>query len=200
MTGQPTPARMEAFSDGVIAVIITIMVLELKVPRLDGWVGFRSVLPALGVYALSFTLTGIYWVNHHYLIERLKSVDGLVLWMNLTLLFALSLLPFFTNYVAEKHFDGFSAGLYSASLLFSAISYQLLTMAVGRAVRRQPGERVLLDRQQVRMENVKGVFSILMCVLAIVLARFAPRLAMVPAVVVAAVWIVPNFGTVRRAG
>ncbi|WP_433967034.1 TMEM175 family protein [Tunturiibacter gelidiferens] len=98
-----TPARLEAFSDGVIAVIITIMVLELKVPHQEGVAGLYTVLPTLAVYAISFAFTGIYWINHHHLVHRTEEADELVLYANLFFLFWLSLLPFFTSYVLEKN-------------------------------------------------------------------------------------------------
>ncbi len=123
MPAQPSPSRLEAFSDGVIAVIITIMVLELKVPRDPGMAGFVTTIPTLAVYAQSFAFTGIYWVNHHHLIHRLKRVDHLILWTNLIFLFCLSLLPFFTNYLVEKHLDSFSVGLYAVSLLVTGVVF-----------------------------------------------------------------------------
>jgi uncharacterized membrane protein len=116
MSKQPTPNRLEAFSDGVIAVIVTIMVLDLKVPHADGLAGFLAVLPSIAVYLLSFLLTGLYWINHHALIDRLKHVDALILWANLFFLFTLSLIPFFTNYLVEKGIRPFPVGLYAASL------------------------------------------------------------------------------------
>src|SRR5215475_12798940 len=106
-TSQISSSRLEAFSDGVIAVIITIMVLELHVPHENGWVGLWSVAPRLSVYALSFMMVGIYWINHHELIRRAESIDYQVLWANLLFLFTLSLVPFFVDYVDEKNFDTF---------------------------------------------------------------------------------------------
>ena len=115
----PSPARLEAFSDGVIAVIITIMVLELKVPLESGLAGFTSVFPTLGVYALSFSFTGVYWVNHHHLVHRTDEADERILYANLFFLFWLSLLPFFTNYVLDKKMDSFSVGLYVVSMILT---------------------------------------------------------------------------------
>jgi uncharacterized membrane protein len=92
-----SPSRLEAFSDGVIAVIITIMVLELKVPAQDGWAGLRAVAPTIFLYLLTFVQIGIYWVNHHYLIDEVESVSHGVLWANLIFLFCLSLFPFATD-------------------------------------------------------------------------------------------------------
>jgi uncharacterized membrane protein len=101
--------RLEAFSDGVIAVIITIMVLELRVPHENGLAGLWSVAPRLGIYLLSFLMVGIYWINHHDLIRRIETVDYRVLWSNLIFLFVLSLIPYFVEYLDEKSFDSFSS-------------------------------------------------------------------------------------------
>lgn len=125
-----SPGRLEAFSDGVIAVIITIMVLELKVPHPDGIEGFREVLPTLGVYGLSFIFVGIYWVNHHLLVHRIKQASPRVLWANLVWLFCLSLLPYFTEYVHDKKIDSFSVSLYAASMLLTGLGFMLLRMTI----------------------------------------------------------------------
>jgi uncharacterized membrane protein len=112
--------RCEAFSDGVIAVIITIMVLELKVPHEAGWAGLRGVLPTLTVYLISFFFVGTYWVNHHVLMDRVEKVGTALLWLNLLWLLMLSLVPFFTEYMGEHHMDS-----------TSVILYALLNLAVG---------------------------------------------------------------------
>lgn len=107
----PSTARLEAFSDGAIAVIITIMVLELKVPHQDGTAGLYAIIPILLVYLLSFAFTGIYWINHQHLVRRVESADRLILYANLGFLFCLSLLPFATSYVLEKKIDSFAVCL-----------------------------------------------------------------------------------------
>ena len=131
-----SPARLEAFSDGVIAVIITIMVLELKVPHEDGIAGIGSFLPTLLVYALSFSVTGVYWINHRHLIDciegRLDRIAESILYANLFLLFCLSLLPFFTAYVLAKHLDSFSVALYGASNIVSGLSFMILRLTILR--------------------------------------------------------------------
>src|SRR5581483_11415351 len=114
--------RLEAFSDGVIAVIITIMVLELKVPHQDGPAGLYAIVPILLIYLLSFTFTGIYWINHRHLLERIESADRLILYANLGFLFCLSLLPFFTSYVIEKGLDSFAVALYAVSMVVTGFS------------------------------------------------------------------------------
>jgi uncharacterized membrane protein len=124
-------ARLEAFSDGVIAVIITIMVLELKVPHQDGPAGLYAVLPILLIYLLSFTFTAIYWVNHQHLIERIKSADPFILYANLTFLFFLSLLPFFTAYVIEKNIDHYAVALYAVSMMVTGLSFCCALQYIG---------------------------------------------------------------------
>ena len=126
-----SPARLEAFSDGVIAVIITIMVLELKVPAIDGWQALWSVTPILLVYVLSFVQTGIYWVNHHYLIDEVKNVSHGLLWANLAFLFCLSLIPFATAWLGLKGLTPFATALYSATCILPGIS--LLPSLAGRS-------------------------------------------------------------------
>src|SRR5262245_31247349 len=118
-------ARMEAFSDGVMAVIITIMVLELKTPEEASWAALRALMPAFLSYVLSFVFLGIYWSNHHHLIQAVKHVDGRILWANLGLLFWLSLIPFTTAWMGE-HFNSVSVAVYGCVLLLSAIAYYIL--------------------------------------------------------------------------
>ena len=135
--------RLEAFSDGVLAVIITIMVLELKVPHENGITGLVSIAPTLFVYFLSFSFTAIYWVNHHQLIHRVEQCDHRVLYANLAYLFAASLLPFFTAYVIEKGSDSFSVALYAASMIFTGFCFFLLRISIERLLgqNREPALR-----------------------------------------------------------
>ena len=109
-----SPGRLEAFSDGVIAVIITIMVLELKVPEADGMAGLRAVLPTIFLYLLTFVQIGIYWVNHHYLVDEVETVSHGILWANLMFLFCLSLFPFATDWIGVKGLSSFTTALYAA--------------------------------------------------------------------------------------
>ena len=188
---------MEAFSDGVIAVIITIMVLELKVPKERGFTGFTAVLPTLGVYALSFTFTGIYWLNHHHMVGRIRRVDALILWMNLVFLFCISLIPFFTDYVVQHQFDSFSVALYAASMMTDGIAFTLLSKAILRHLRRghalyDPGEAELAAAEQ-GSENWKGYVSVSMYLIAIPVAHWHPWLSLAITAAVTAIWIVPGF-------
>ena len=129
---QLTPARLQAFSDGVIAVIITIMVLELKVPSKDvsDIAGLHAILPLLLVYLLSFVQTGIYWVNHHYLLDDLRQVSHGILWSNLALLFSLSLIPVATDWVGVRGISSFSVALYSLVCAFPGVSWMVLSTLI----------------------------------------------------------------------
>ncbi len=179
--------RLEAFSDGVLAVIITIMVLELKVPHEDGLPGLLTLAPILFVYLLSFTFIGIYWCNHHYLIHRVEEADHHVLYANLGFLFSASLVPFFTAYVIEKKSNSFSVALYAASMIFAGFTFLLLRIAVGRLLRKT-GE---LDREDVATQR-RHYFSLVLYLVAIPLAHFHPYLALGAITLVTIVWIVPG--------
>jgi len=185
----PSPGRLEAFSDGVIAVIITIMVLELKIPAQNGPAGLIAVVPTLVVYLLSFAFTGIYWINHHELVHRLKFVDTFVLYANLLFLFGLSLLPFFTNYVLEKKIDSFSVALYAAAMVLSGLTFWVLRIAVNR---------ILCLTNELAVEDIatqhKHAISLGIYLLAIPLAYWHPRVAMGDIALVTLHWIVPTFG------
>src|SRR5713101_4851888 len=125
-----TKGRMEAFSDGVIAIIITIMVLELKIPHGTDLAALVPLIPVFLSYALSFIFLGIYWSNHHHLLQAIKHVDGRVLWANLHLLFWLSLTPFVTGWMGQNHFAAWPAALYGVVLLFAAVAYFILAHAL----------------------------------------------------------------------
>ena len=125
-----TTNRMEAFSDGVIAIIITIMVLELRVPHEAGLTALRPLFPVLLSYVLSFIYLGIYWSNHHHLLHAVDHVDGRILWANLHLLFWLSLVPFVTAWMGENHFARGPVAVYGVVLLAASIAYYILTRAL----------------------------------------------------------------------
>jgi uncharacterized membrane protein len=180
-------SRLEAFSDGVMAVIITIMVLELKVPHQEGIAGLRAILPTLLVYLLSFTFTGIYWVNHDHLLKRIEIADKTTIYANLLFLFWLSLLPFFTNYVLEKKEDAFSVVLYALSMMLTASSFFLLRLAIVRQLR---------YFRELQTEDTKGLrlhlATLGIYLVAMLLARWHPYLALVLTGLVAVPWILPN--------
>jgi uncharacterized membrane protein len=122
--------RLEAFSDGVIAIIITIMVLEIKVPHEATLEALLKLIPIFISYVISFTYVGIYWNNHHHLFQAVKTINGKVLWSNLFLLFWLSLLPFSSGWMGENHFQDITVSLYGITLLGCAFSYYLLTYII----------------------------------------------------------------------
>ena len=184
--------RLEAFSDGVIAVTITIMVLELKVPIGAGLAELQGFLPSLLTYALSFVLVGIFWNNHHHLLHAAQHVDGLVLWTNLHWLFWLSLVPFVTGWVAERPSEPLPTSLYGAIFFLAGLAYLFLQMAL---VRRN-GRDSLLARAIGR--DWKGKASAVLY-LAGFLAAFARSwVAYVLYLMVALLWIVPDRRIERR--
>ena len=194
MPNFPSPSRLESFSDGVIAVIITIMVLDFKVPKADGLAGFVGALPTFAVYLVSFVFTGIYWVNHHHLVARLKRVDSLILWANLGFLFTLSLLPFFTSYMVEKGVRPFPVALYGFSQLLDGVSFTLLSKALLHHIRRAGDAYELREVDEQIAENRKAAVSLSMYVTAIPLAFWRPWLALTVIAAVTLIWIVPSFG------
>ena len=183
----PSTARLEAFSDGVIAVIITIMVLELKVPHQDGVAGFYALLPIFLIYLLSFTFTGIYWINHQHVLDRIQSAGHAVLYANLCFLFCLSLLPFFTAYVLEKEISPFAVFLYAVSLFVTGSSFLALRLAIHGHLRRS-GDL----REEDTSARSKHLASLALYLITIPLAWFYPRLALVLLALVTVVWIIPN--------
>jgi len=188
-----TPGRLEAFSDGVIAVIITIMVLELKVPHQDGLAGLRAVLPTLCLYFISFAFVGIYWINHHHLVHRTEEADELILYANLGFLFCLSLLPFFTSYVLEKKIDSFSVATYIASMIVTGFSFLLLRLAIGRRLRRA-GK---LEAEDTAVQR-KNYLSLFVYLVAIPLAFQHPYLSLGLVAFVTVIWITPTAGIKSR--
>ena len=179
-------ARLEAFSDGVIAVIITIMVLEMKVPHGDDLESLRPVIPVFLSYVLSFIYAGIYWSNHHHLFHAVRQVNGRILWANLHLLFWLSLVPFTTGWMGENHFRPIPVALYGAVLLGSGLSFVLLT----RSLIVHHGNDSALARS-IR-GDAKGKASVLLYAVAIPLAFANVWVACAIYVFVAVMWIVPD--------
>jgi uncharacterized membrane protein len=177
---------MEAFSDGVLAIIITIMVLELRAPHEAEWSALRPLLSKFFSYALSFVFVGIYWSNHHHLLQAIKVVDGRVLWANLHLLFWLSLTPFVTAWMGENDFASVPVALYGVVLLLSAIAYFILT----RSLIALHGTDSVLAAAVGR--DIKGLISPAIYVIAIGLAFVNAGLACALYVLVAVMWLVPD--------
>ena len=178
--------RLEAFSDGVMAIIITIMVLEIKVPHGDTLNDLRPLLPGFLSYVLSFVYVGIYWSNHHHMLHATTTVTGAMLWANLHLLFWLSLFPFATGWMGENHFTALPTALYGAVLLMAALAYYLLERVIIRA---QGPESIL---QQAVGRDWKGKLSPVLYVAAIVATLLSPVIAQVFFVVVALIWLIPD--------
>ena len=178
--------RMEAFSDGVLAIIITIMVLEMKVPHGVDLASLRPLLPVFFSYVLSFIYLGIYWNNHHHMLHVTEHVSGGILWANLHLLFWLSLFPFVTGWMGENHFVTMPTALYGVVLFMAAIAYFILQQAI--IVRH--GRESVLARAVGR--DLKGKMSPVLYVIAIFTAFALPWLAQALYVLVAAMWLVPD--------
>ena len=178
--------RMEAFSDGVIAILITIMVLQLAAPRGAEPAALLPLLPILLSYVLSFVNLAIYWNNHHHLLQAVERVDGRVLWANMHLLFWLSLVPFATAWMGENPAAAWPAALYGVVQLFAGIAYNLLT----RALIALHGRDSVLAKAVGR--DVKGVVSVVIYLIAILLAFVSAWLAYGLYVVVVIIWLVPD--------
>lgn len=184
--------RLEAFSDGVLAIIITIMVLELKAPQSTEWTALTRLSPVMLSYLLSFCYVGIYWNNHHHLLHAAREVSGRILWANLHLLFWLSLLPFCTAWIGQNPGAAAPAALYGAVLLMAAIAYYLLQLAIIA----QQGEGSVLAAALGK--DWKGKLSPLIYVAAIGSAFFSPWIAHALNVCVALLWVIPDRRIERR--
>jgi uncharacterized membrane protein len=179
--------RLEAFSDAVLAIIITIMVLELKVPHGSDLAAIEPLLPVFLSYVLSFLYLGIYWNNHHHLIKAARRVNGGILWANLHLLFWLSLFPFVTGWMGENHFAPLPSAMYGAVLLLAAIAYYILqTLIVAEAGGAQSRLAAAIGK------DWKGKISPLLYLLGVVASFFAPKLAGGIYVFVALIWLIPD--------
>ncbi|HEY1302197.1 MAG TPA: TMEM175 family protein [Vicinamibacterales bacterium] len=178
--------RLEAFSDGVIAIIITIMVLELRVPEGSEPALLLRLWPIFSSYVLSFVLIGIYWNNHHHLLHTVKHVSAGILWGNLHLLFWLSLVPFVTGWMGENHFAEWPVAAYGVVMLMAGVGYYILS----RAIIRHHGPESTL-RMAVGIDE-KGVVSVVLYALAIGLAFFNRWVSLALYVTVAVMWLVPD--------
>lgn len=178
--------RLEAFSDGVIAIIITIMVLELKAPHGHDWPALRQVLPTLFGYVLSFAYVGIYWNNHHHLLQAVGRVNGLSLWANLHLLFWLSLIPFVTEWMGEDYSGAMSVAAYGFVLLMAGIAFDMLS----RALKHANGEKTTLA--DLSAVSPKAWISVAAYAFAIALAFFLPAASLVLYVAGGLLWVTPE--------
>jgi uncharacterized membrane protein len=178
--------RLEAFSDGVIAIIITIMVLELKAPLGTGFDSLLPIIPVFLSYVLSFMYVGIYWTNHHHMMHAADKVSGAVLWANLHLLFWLSLIPFVTAWMDENHFASAPVALYGGVLLMAAVAYFILA----RILIAENGPQSALAKAFGK--DLKGGISIVFYAAGIVLSLKFAWLALAIYILVAIMWIVPD--------
>ena len=189
-----TMDRLTAFSDGVIAIVITIMVLELKVPQSPAWDALSVLWPTFLSYVLSFIFVAIYWNNHHHLLHALRHVNGAVLWANMHLLFWLSLLPFTTGWMGANRFAELPVAVYGLSMLMPAIAYYILQKTIVRA----NGEDRRLAEALGR--DAKGKVSLLICAAGIGLAFVDPRLACANYVLLLSLWLIPDRRIEREIG
>jgi uncharacterized membrane protein len=178
--------RLEAFSDGVIAIIITIMVLEMKPPAGSSFDALRPLAPVMLSYVISFIFIGIYWSNHHHLLQVVRHVSGRVLWANLHLLFWLSLIPFVTAWMGENHFASLPVALYGFVLFGAAVAYNILVRALLKLHGRDSELANALG------SDFKGKISMVICLVAIPLAFISSLLAGSLYVLIAVMWLVPD--------
>lgn len=179
-------SRLEAFSDGVIAIIITIMVLEMEIPEGASFVALSKILPLFLTYAFSFIMVGIYWNNHHHLFQAVHKINGKILWANLALLFWLSLFPFATGWMGNNHFQQNPVALYGCILLMASIAFAILI----RCIMKLEGKDAPFSKAV--KKDQKGMISSGLYVLAIVIAFFYPVVSVILYVVVALIWIIPD--------
>lgn len=178
--------RLEAFSDGVIAIIITIMVLDLKVPHGDSFDDLLPLIPILLSYVLSFVYVGIYWNNHHHMMHTCKTVTGSILWSNLHLLFWLSLVPFTTGWAGENHFSSIPALLYGIVLFMAAIAYFILQKTI---IASQGPNSIL---KKAIGNDWKGKLSPLIYLVAFSVSFWSPRTSLSLYILVALLWVIPD--------
>ena len=182
-----TKTRLEAFSDAVIAIIMTIMVLELKVPHDSSWQALESLWPVFVSYTFSFIMLGIYWGNHHHLIHTIKEVSSGIMWANLHLLFWLSLIPFATAWMGENHFENKTVAVYALLANFCGVAYYILLTVIKNC---NPGNTALLD--VLKKQSRKGILSVIIYTLAIFVSFINAAIAGALIVLVAIMWLIPD--------
>ncbi|MEO7209383.1 MAG: TMEM175 family protein [Chitinophagaceae bacterium] len=178
--------RMEAFSDGVIAIIITIMVLEMKVPHEATIAALQPMIPVFISYILSFMYVGIYWNNHHHMMQAVKNIDGSILVANLLLLFTLSIIPFFTAWMGENHFSQIPVMFYGIILLMNAIAYSILAMRLIKIHGKDSLLALAFGNDQ------KGKMSVAIYIVAIILSFFNSWISLALYFIVAGIWFIPD--------
>ena len=181
-----TTSRLEAFSDGVLAIILTIMVLELKIPVGEDLSSLKPFIPKFLNYLLSFVFVGVYWNNHHHLFHAIQKIDGATLWSNLALLFWLSLLPIATGWLGEHIHSKWPAAVYGFILLMSSISFRLIEISALKI--RDQSETLINSLKNKRKENI----TIILYLLGIGIAFFQPEISIIFYVLVILMWIIPD--------
>ena len=180
------PERLTAFTDGVVAIIITIMVLELKVPEGSGLAALRQLAPTIGLYLLSFAFVGIYWINHHHLFQAVKTVNGATLWANLHLLFWLSLVPFATEWMGRSNFARLPVAVYGVPLIMAGLAWLGMTRTL---LAIHPTDSAL---HQALGSSRKGQISLAIYALALAISPFAGFVSLALYVLVAMLWFIPD--------
>jgi uncharacterized membrane protein len=178
--------RLEAFSDGVLAIILTIMVLEMKVPLGDTWDALKEVGPVFISYILSFITIGIYWNNHHHMLHASKNVNGAVLWANVHLLFWLSLLPFVTGWMGKNHFTLLPVALYGIVLFMAGLSYYILSVCLIKLHGKKSTLAVAIGKDK------KGLVSVFVYAVAVALCWVNPKISLALYALVTGMWLVPD--------
>jgi uncharacterized membrane protein len=182
-----TKSRLEAFSDGVLAIIITIMVLELKVPYGTAWVDIKPLCPVLMSYVLSFAYIAIYWGNHHHLLHTVTNVSSKIIWSNMHLLFWLTLVPFATEFMGENNFAKITVAVYASLLLICGLAYYILQQVISKNSYTTPALELAMKGQ-----TKKGIISMIAYTISIPLAFFHEGISAFLIFVVAVMWIVPD--------
>jgi TMEM175 potassium channel family protein len=182
-----TKTRLEAFSDGVLAIIVTIMVLEIKVPHEATMDALLKLWPVFISYLMSFVFIGIYWGNHHHLLHTVHHVNGNIIWSNMHLLFWLSLVPFTTGWMGENHFEQLPVALYSINLLLCAIAFYFLQRTIMKHYP-LPGKLV----EALKKQEKKGYASLVSYVVAVITAFIQPAISGIIILGVAIIWIIPD--------
>jgi len=179
--------RLEAFSDGVVAIIITIMVLELKVPHESTWQALWNLLPVFTSYSLSFIYVAIYWVNHHHLLHTVKHVKSSIMWANFGLLFTLSLIPFTTGWMGVNHYSNIPMAVYAMNLLVCGIAYYILEKTIMNCYEHSTKLIKALKKQE-----RKGIYSLILYIVSIPFAFISPIISSILFIAVAIMWIIPD--------
>jgi len=182
-----TKTRLEAFSDGVIAIIITIMVLELKVPHDPTMEGLYPLLPVFLSYILSFINVGIYWANHHHLLHTVGKVNGGTIWANMHLLFWLSIMPFATAWMGENHFETLPVAFYGVDLLLCGVAYYILQITIARHNSMNDSLKVAMKKQ-----SRKGIISLVIYSIAVPAAFYNPLISATAYTCSAIMWLIPD--------